>query len=143
MFKKLTLFLLITTLCFSCYNRETKHGYMFEDSKLKYLRKGISSKKEVLYIMGAPTIKNNKFDNSWIYLSQDVNNFLFFRPKITKREVLLVEFDGEDIIKDTKKIILTDNKNLDSYQKYTEVNGHKELGFIAAILSNIGTISPN
>ncbi len=137
------LFILPIIFISSCFDGKTKHGYMFEAEKLQYLRKNISSKDEVFYIMGSPTIKNEAFDNSWVYLAQDVKNFLFFKPKITNREILVVKFDESNIIKDLKKLSLLDENQISLSHKFTEVKGHKEPGFFKAIFSNIGQVTPN
>ncbi len=127
----------------SCIDRNIKHGYIFDESKSKFLRKGISSKKEVYYIMGSPSIDNHKLSNSWVYLAQDIKKVAFLKPKIVNRKILIINFSDDDIIKQTNILTLNDSQKINPYPKYTKVEGHKEPGFIKAIFSNIGQVSPN
>lgn len=127
----------------ACVTRVEKHGYMFDLSNPEMLQEGITSKERVVKIMGSPTITAN-LDNedAWIYYAENVERFLFFKPKIISRDVLVLRFDKANTIKELKKVSLSDeDKNLDFLTEYTAVDSHK-VGFIKSFFSNVGQVKP-
>lgn len=140
---KFIISILIILSLSSCFERINKHGYVFERSNFKFLKEGVTSKKEVLSIIGSPSIKQDiNFDNSWIYFGQDIESFLFFKPKVIDRKIIIIDFDNENIIKDMRYVKLSDGKNFRPYNRYTSVKGHKEPGLIADLFGNIGQVKP-
>jgi outer membrane protein assembly factor BamE (lipoprotein component of BamABCDE complex) len=127
----------------SCVSRLDKHGYMFDLSDHELVQEGITTKERVIKIMGSPTtISNFDQDSAWIYYSEDVNRFLFFNPKITARNILVVKFNAKETVKELKKISLqNEEKNLEFVSDYTAVDSHK-VGFFKSIFSNVGQIKP-
>ena len=88
----------------SCVSRVSNLGYIIDSSDYKMLQEGVTSKEMVLKIMGSPTIISD-FDNdeAWVYYSEEVDTFLFFKPEILERTILVLRFDN-DIIRKLKKI---------------------------------------
>jgi outer membrane protein assembly factor BamE (lipoprotein component of BamABCDE complex) len=132
------IFLLITAS--SCVSRVDKMGYMFELSDHDILQEGITSKERVLKIMGSPTLISDFDSEVWIYYSEDVKNFLFFKPEVTERNVLVIKFNDAEIVKEMKRINFSDEvKKLNFVSNYTTVDSHKT-GFFKSIFSNVGQI---
>ncbi len=136
----LSIFLLLVAS--SCVSRVDKHGFMFEFSDHEMLQEGVTTRERVLKMMGSPTlISDLDQDEVWIYFSEDLKRFLFFKPKIIERNVLVIRFKA-DTIKELKKLTLKDEaQKLDFVSDYTVVNGHKA-GFLKSIFSNVGQIKP-
>ncbi len=93
--------------------------------------------------MGSPTvIAELGRDESWIYYAEDVKHLLFFKPKITSRNILIVRFDNSDTVTELRKIDLAnEEKKLTFSSNYTAVDNHKS-GFFKSIFSNIGQVKP-
>lgn len=126
----------------SCVSRVDKHGFMFEFSDHEMLQEGVTTRERVLKMMGSPTlISDLDEDEAWIYFSEDLKRFLFFKPKIIERNVLVIRFKS-DTINELKKLTLNDEaQKLEFVIDYTAVNGHKT-GFFKSIFSNVGQIKP-
>ena len=126
----------------SCVSRVDKHGFMFEFSDHEMLQEGVTTRERVLKMMGSPTlISDLDEDEAWIYFSEDLKRFLFFKPKIIERNVLVIRFKA-DTINELKKLTLNDEaQKLEFVSDYTVVNGHKT-GFFKSIFSNVGQIKP-
>ncbi len=141
--KNFLLVIFLLTMLSSCVSRLDKHGYMFDLSDHDLLQEGVTSKEKLLHIMGSPTIISDLSDNeAWIYFSEKVEHFLFFIPKITERELLVVRFDETGLVKEIKKIDLNDeDKKLQFVTNYTAVESHKA-GFFKSIFSNVGQVKP-
>jgi len=135
-----SILLLIATA--SCSPRLDKHGFMFEFSSHDMLQEGITTKERVLKMMGSPTlISDLDQEDVWIYFSEDLKGFLFFKPKVVERNILVIRFKS-DTIKELKKITLNnEEKNLQFTADYTVVDSHK-VGFFKSIFSNVGQIKP-
>ena len=116
---------------------------MFDLSDHEMLQEGVTSKEKLMKIMGSPTlISDLDDDEAWIYYAEDVNKFLFFRPKIIERNLLVVRFDKIGTVRELKKIDLTqEEKKLDFISQYTAVDSHK-VGFFKSIFSNVGQVKP-
>lgn len=135
----IAIFLLTSTS--SCVSRVEKRGYMFDLSDYQMLQEGVTSKERVIRIMGSPTlISDLDLEESWIYYSEDVKNFLFFKPDIIARTAMVVRFNEFNTIKELKIIDLaSEDKYLNFATNYTLVNSHKT-GFFKSIFSNVGQV---
>ncbi len=136
------LIIILAFVTSSCISRVDKHGFMFEFSDHELLQEGVTTKERVLKMMGSPTLVS-EFDDqeSWIYFSEDIKNFLFFKPKVVQRKILLLRFK-DDAISTLKTFDLSnESKNLKFVSEFTVVDSHKT-GFFKSIFSNVGQIKP-
>ncbi len=138
--KKLLILFLIFTIN-SCVSRVDKRGYMFDLSGHESLQEGVTTKDNLIKIMGSPTlISDSDQSESWIYYAEEVKYLLFFKPEIVGRDVLIVSFDEENVIKDLSRINLSDENKLDFVDDVTKVESHKEEGLFKSLFNNIGTV---
>lgn len=93
--------------------------------------------------MGSPSfISDLDHDEAWIYYSQELKHFLFFKPKTISREILVVRFDEKNLVKNLQKISLSDEeRHLSFSMKHTAVEGH-QVGLIKSFFSNVGQVKP-
>jgi len=126
----------------SC-NHIQKRGYSFELSDYELVKDGISNKETVLELMGSPTFLSAIGDKElWVYFSEDVRKFLFFKPKTLRRKIMTVSFDDTGIIDDISDYDLNDDNAMHFVSDYTEVKSHKQ-GFWSRIFGNIGSVAAN
>lgn len=128
----------------SCTNNITKHGYIFDNDDLKMVRNGVTDKQTLLNIMGSPTIISDVDygKEAWIYYSEEVEDFLFFKPEIVDRRIMLVEFDKEGYISNLQNLSELDEiKNFKFASDYTAVDNHGS-GFFKSLFSNVGQVKP-
>ena len=92
--------------------------------------------------MGSPTIISDlDHDEAWIYFSEDLKGFLFLKPKIIERNILVIRFES-DTVRELQKLNLNNEaSNLQFAADYTAVDSHK-VGFFKSIFSNVGQIKP-
>lgn len=140
MIKNVIFYIFLLILANSCATKVEKRGYMFELVDAHLLTEGLTSRDEALKIMGFPTIISGFNEESWIYYSENKEGFLFFKPNVTSRDVLVLRFDDNNIIKNIEKISLADeNKNLEFALDYTNVET-KKVNALKSIFSNVGQI---
>ena len=141
--KKITsnfLLILVIFCTSSCITRVEKRGYMFDLSDSHLLQEGVTSKERVLKIMGSPTIISDIGDETWVYYYENIERLLFFIPSIEERQIIVLRFDREGVIKELKSLDLEDrDQKLSFNSKYTEVESH-ETGFFKSIFSNVGQV---
>ena len=127
----------------SCSFRVDKSGYMFENTDINIIKKGVTSKNTLLTSFGSPTITSFHDDKEvWIYFSENIKHILFFKPKVVERDVLVIKFDNEDRVSNIKKIDLEDeDREFFFNQNKTFVESHKS-NFFKSIYENIGSIRP-
>ena len=137
-FLKLFCLTLLISNC-ACLSRVEKEGYIFDNASKTSLLENVTTKEKVLKIMGSPTIVSDLEEEVFIYLSQDVKKLLFFKPKIIKREILVINFSKNNTIKSLASYDLTKGRNISFSKKYTKVDG-KETSAIAELFGNIGHV---
>lgn len=137
----LTIFLILALS--SCISRLEKHGYMFDFSDQDMLQEGVISKERVLKIMGSPTIISElDKDEAWIYYFENVQHFLFFKPTITERDVLVLHFNEAGTLKELNRVNLSNqNEGIKFSANYTAVDDHKT-SFLNSFFSNVGQVKP-
>lgn len=140
--KKLLCYIFFIIAASSCSSRVENFGYIVDDADYAALQEGVSDKNRVLMIMGSPTLVTDlSIDESWIYYSEKTDRFLFFKPSIIERDIILMKFDDDNIIKKLEKFSLANaDDKLKFSQNKTNVKSHKT-GFFKSIFGNIGQIS--
>lgn len=126
----------------SCAPKIEKHGYMFDLSDHHLLQEEIITKSKVLSIMGSPTlISDLNGEEMWIYYAENVKKLLFFKPDIVNREIILLAFDNNEVLKKLENYSLANEKKLNFSSDHTKVKSNK-VGFFKSIFSNVGQIRP-
>jgi outer membrane protein assembly factor BamE (lipoprotein component of BamABCDE complex) len=136
------LFVMISPLT-SCVSRLEKHGYMFDMSDYQMVQDGVTSKERVSKLMGSPTLVASFDDDEvWIYYAEDVNHFLFFKPKIVERKILALRFNKSDVVSELRNIGLANEfREMNFATNHTEVDDHQR-GLFKSFFGNIGQIKP-
>jgi outer membrane protein assembly factor BamE (lipoprotein component of BamABCDE complex) len=133
----LRFFYLILITLTSCVARYEKHGYMFDAYQTNLLQKNVSSKRTVLDYLGSPTIYfklNNK--EHFLYFSEEIKYFLFFKPKAVDRKILLITFDNLDTVKDLEFYNLNnENKDFKFSNETTKIKHNN--GLVDYFIENI------
>lgn len=127
----------------SCVSRVEKSGYMFEMSNFESLSKGISSKLDVLKAMGNPTIGNENEENKdWIYYSEEIKHFLFFMPKVTSREIVVLKFNEENLLATIQKYDLEDQDHNFDFHSYQTIVKTNKPNLFKDLFGNLGKVNP-
>jgi outer membrane protein assembly factor BamE (lipoprotein component of BamABCDE complex) len=130
-------FLIILTT--SCVSRLEQSGYMFDLSNYQLLQENITTRDKTLKLMGSPTIISNINDEEiWIYFSEKLGKFLFFKESTKERKILTITFEN-DTIKKINSYNLLNQSNKGFTSDFTKVESQKE-GLFSSIFSNIGSV---
>ncbi|MFT6332285.1 MAG: outer membrane protein assembly factor BamE (lipoprotein component of BamABCDE complex) [Lentimonas sp.] len=134
-------FLLLTFIFLinSC-SQIDKRGYSFELSDQHLLKEDIHSKDDVMKFMGYPSFFSQiDGEEVWVYVSEDVRRFMFFRPKILNRQITTIDFSKQNIIEEIHNYDLEDQNILSFDKNYTKVASPKK-SWWSKIFGNIGQV---
>lgn len=136
--------IILTVNLSSCAKIDNLNGYIMKNKDFTLLRKNISTKDNVKNIFGSPSIQYNINDNlsTNIFLYQNISNFLFFKPIITERKIIVINFNN-DIISSINQYNLTNQNKISYYRDNNKNNNITQKSFLSEIFSNIGQITPN
>jgi len=120
-----------------------KKGYSFELSDYKTLKENLNNRDDVLNTMGYP-ILTEYFgkEEVWIYYSEDVEKFLFFKPKILNSQITTISFNDKHQIKTIKNYDLSNQNSLQLNPNYTKVDNPQPKWW-RQIFGNIGQVRAN
>jgi outer membrane protein assembly factor BamE (lipoprotein component of BamABCDE complex) len=143
-FKYLNLLLYISTILhFTSCSQIEKKGYSFELSEYQNLQEKINSKKDTLNFMGQPSfISETDQKEFWVYYSEDIKKFLFFKPEAIDRKIVTITFNNKNIVENIKTFDLKDQNLININPNYTEVASQKK-SWWSQIFGNIGQVRAN
>ncbi len=114
-----------------------QRGYIPDPDKLATIRSGIDNKSSIASRLGSPSTIAT-FDSSvWYYISSEEEKFAFFNPRTTKREIVEVRFDPDNLVDGVTYYDLEDGKKINIVGRETPTRG-KELTFMEQIFGNLG-----
>ena len=117
----LLLIILFITACSS--NKVSKnHGFISLENKLENIVINKSNKNDIIKIIGHPS-SISKFDtNKWFYIERKQTNQSLFKlgiKKISKNNILVIEFNNKGLVKNKKLVNLSDMNELKYVKKIT------------------------
>jgi len=115
-------------------------GYVIDPQAVASIRPGIDNKDSVETRLGTPSTIANFDKVTWYYVSSEEHNFLFYRPKITKQDVLAVKFDTDGLVSTIDRYDLKDGQDVAFVTRETPTKG-KEFTFLQQMFGNFGRIS--
>ena len=129
----------ILTLTISCVSRIENRGYSFNLSDYN-IKKGISSKQAIYKNMGSPTLTSYiDGEEFWIYMEEEIEKFLFFKPKVLDRKIVSITFNKNNLVKTVNKYNLENENKIAFSQDKTKLK-QDEKGFFADIFGNVGQV---
>ena len=123
----LYLSLFLFTLNCSINKVSNIHGFRLLDTKSEKILISKTNKNDVRKILGPPS-SISKFDDIWFYIERKKTNQKIFslgKKKLSKNNVLIIEFDNKGIvkskevldIKDMNEIKFADKKTIKKYEQ--------------------------
>ena len=102
-------------------------GNMPSEERIRELEIG-QTKRDVLAILGSPSSVPPLDDNTWIYMSSDIKQVAFMKPREIDRRLLVIRFDHNGEIASIKRYDKEHGDDVDISGESTEVVG-PEQGF--------------
>ncbi len=121
----------------ACAPIASNHGFVALDVKPAEVKVGEDTKSTVLERLGSPSAKATFDDNTWFYMTQSVQRVAFYKPRVTKRDVVAVAFDEAEKVKAVNSYSLEDGKVIALNGRETPTRG-RELTILEQLLGTVG-----
>lgn len=124
-----------------CTATVNQRGYLPTPGMLEAIRVGIDNKASLQSALGSPSTTSTFSDNTWYYISSTQEDYLFFYPEETKRQIYAVKFGTDEKVASVQKYGLEDGVDVAFSDRETPTKG-RELTFLQQIFGNVGRGSP-
>lgn len=115
-------------------------GNMPANERIEQIKLGMS-KKEVKEIIGIPSNVVSLDENTWLYMSSEIEQIAFLEPKETERNLLVLKFDKYDQIEEIRKLNRKDGTEVKISKTRTASVG-KNQGFFEKYFGGVGQYNP-
>jgi len=88
-------------------------------------------------ILGSPSAISTFQDKKWYYIGEKTEQFAFWEPEVLDRSVLLISFDDQGIVDQTRLFTLGDARDIDPVDRKTPTEG-KDLTLLQQLFGNLG-----
>jgi outer membrane protein assembly factor BamE (lipoprotein component of BamABCDE complex) len=121
----------------SCTANVSTHGHALSESELAKIQPGITSREEVVRLLGSPSTVGTFEKERWFYVSQRNEVMSFYKADITQQDVVRIDFDASGIVSDVRMHGLEMAQAVEPDPNQTRTLGN-ELGVVQQLLGNIG-----
>lgn len=135
--RRLLLTATAVALLAGCAERVDVRGNLPDIEQVVEIEPGVSTREDVVRILGTPSTLSSFKDRTWYYIGQRQEQVAFFRPDITDRSVLMITFDERGIVQETRLNTIEDGRSIDLVGRETPTEG-RELTFLQQIFGNLG-----
>jgi outer membrane protein assembly factor BamE (lipoprotein component of BamABCDE complex) len=120
-----------------CAAMVEQRGNLPTPEKLAEIQPGVTSKDEVIKILGSPSSVSIFNDKSWYYISRRTGQTAFFEPSLLDQQVYIVSFDDKEVVKTVDHKGVQDARAIDPVPRATPAPG-RELTFLEQVIGNVG-----
>ena len=135
--KKTLLILPLLLFMTACMPKKQTHGYMPTPSQVSLLKPGVSTKSEIVQMIGTPAFINDFSDNRWNYVAFRTEQIGFEKPDIVEYDVLQLVFAENQILQSLKRGNRDTLVALQYDEESTPASG-REMGLMEQFLGNLG-----
>ncbi len=124
----------------ACSPVVNKRGNMVEDYKLQEVKAGVSTRSDVLQILGSPTTVSTFNPNVWYYLGQTTEKRGILDPEVVDEKIVAVAFNAEGVVEVIQDVDNT-REDVPIARAKTPTHGN-DLTFTQQLLGNLGRFNP-
>jgi outer membrane protein assembly factor BamE (lipoprotein component of BamABCDE complex) len=115
----------------------SSNGFQAVDVKPTDIKPGVDSRSSVLSKLGSPSTAAAFDPNVWYYISQTTEKYTYYKPRLMKRDVVVITFDKDDKVISVKSLQLKDGYEIAYAGNETPTRG-REVNWLEQILGTIG-----
>lgn len=117
-------------------------GYVPDEEKVATVKIGGDTRNSVQEKLGTPSSTAAFGDPTWYYISTEQERYAFFKPEVTKRQILAVEFNDDGKVADVRTYGIEDGQVFALVDRETPSRG-KEMSFLQQVFGNMGALPPS
>ncbi|HFD16690.1 MAG TPA: outer membrane protein assembly factor BamE [Rhodospirillales bacterium] len=134
--------LALLLLAGACVPTVQQHGQRIDPEAVARIRPGVTSREEVLRLMGSPSATATFDDRRWYYVTQTVEKKSFYQKRLADQRVVIVEFDDRGIVRNLEERGLEQARAVEPVADKTPTMGN-EFSLLEQLIGNIGRFSRN
>lgn len=127
----------LLTLLSACGPTIVNHGYRLDETRLEQIKPGISTREDVLGVMGSPSSVSSFQDTSWYYISQRSEKKVWTQDEILQQDVVIVTFDEAGMVRDVGRRDLAQAEAIRPNSDKTVTTGNS-LTLVQEFFGNLG-----
>ncbi len=120
-----------------CAETVNTRGQIILPSRLAQVQPGVSTKQDVLQLLGSPSTQGTMNENRWYYISSSVGTTSFNPHDLKSRQIVIIDFDANDVVATLNQKGKEDGKQLEPEKEATETHG-QALGIVDQFIGNLG-----
>lgn len=113
---------------------------MPDQEAITKVQTGQSTEADVLEILGPPTSSSFSNAKRWFYIGEKMERLAFFDPKVSEKEVLIIDFNPQGIVASVQFVSTPHDFNTVPQSRITKTLG-KDPSFLQQIFGNFGKFS--
>ena len=113
------------------------HGNFIDPEVAAEIKPGAQRRQDVVSLLGSPSALSTFEDGTWFYIGQRTNQYAFFNPTVLERRILVISFDENGVVQQTKNLSLADANEISPSGRITPTEG-RELTFLQQLFGNLG-----
>jgi outer membrane protein assembly factor BamE (lipoprotein component of BamABCDE complex) len=121
----------------ACAPIKDVRGYVPDDEKVATVSLGADTRDSVQEKLGTPSSTAAFGDPTWYYISTEQERYAFFKPDVTKRQILAIQFADDGKVNDIRKYGIEDGQVIALNSRETPSRG-KEMTFLQQLFGNMG-----
>ena len=123
----------------SCTQMDRFHGFIPPAEEIAAVEVGSTTKTDVISRFGPPISERALENNTIYYSSSQFRNFGPFAPEEIDRQVLAIDFDGSDRVRNISRFTLEDGRVVMLDRRVTE-DGINDVTFLGQLLGAFGRV---
>lgn len=136
---KVTAFVAVLGLTAGCAQMDRFHGFVPPEAEVASLAIGQTTKDEVIGRFGPPMSERALENNTIYYAASQFRYFGPFAPEEVDRQILAIDFDGRDRVRNVTRYTLEDGRVVVLDRRVTE-DGINDVTFLSQLLGSFGRI---
>ena len=121
----------------ACSAQYHAHGYMPPQEDVDALVIGVDTQERVAESLGVPSSGGLTHENAYFYVKSQMQQGALGRPTEVDREVLMLSFNKQGVLKNIERFGLKDGHVVSLEQRVTKTAG-PELSLIRQIIGSVG-----
>jgi len=122
-----------------CTQMDRYHGFIPPQEELATLNVGTTTKAEVIALFGPPRSERALQNNTMYYATSQFRLFGPFAPEEIDRQVLAIDFDSNDRLRNISRYTLEDGRVVVLDRRVTE-DGINDVTFLSQLLGSFGRL---
>lgn len=125
----------------ACEPTVNLHGARYAETNVARIEPGVSTRDDVVKLLGTPSTLATFDDRTWYYVSQRTEQLTFYQSELTAQEVLAVHFAPDGTVDKVERTDFAAATSVEPIEKTTPTYG-TEQSLIADLFGNIGKFNP-